>query len=121
MKFIGKNSDYDSANNSVRENTDKIVSWKIENTDKFLIKNIDEIESYIITNNLGELINMLVYVIYEKIFNEKILDDFISRNDPLSQVCTKEYILGVFKFGSFLSIIIGTVFLCAFSVKTFEV
>jgi hypothetical protein len=38
-------------------------------------------------------------------FNEKILDDFISRNDPLSQVCTKEYILGVFKFGSFLSII----------------
>lgn len=38
-------------------------------------------------------------------FNEKILDDFISRNDPLSQICTKEYILGVFKFGSFLSII----------------
>jgi hypothetical protein len=76
MKFIGKNSDYDSANNSVSENTDKIVSWKIENTDKFLIKNIDEIESYIITNNLGELINMLVYVIYEKIFNEKISDAF---------------------------------------------
>jgi hypothetical protein len=38
-------------------------------------------------------------------FNEKILDDFISRNDPLSQICTKEYILGVFKFGAFLSII----------------
>lgn len=38
-------------------------------------------------------------------FNEKILDDFISRNDPLCQICTKEYILGVFKFGSFLSII----------------
>jgi hypothetical protein len=38
-------------------------------------------------------------------FNEKILDNFISRNDPLCQICTKEYILGVFKFGSFLSII----------------
>jgi len=38
-------------------------------------------------------------------FNEKILDDFISRTDPLCQICTKEYILGVFKFGSFLSII----------------
>jgi hypothetical protein len=38
-------------------------------------------------------------------FNEKVLNDFNSRNDPLKQVCTKEYILGVFKFGSFLSII----------------
>lgn len=38
-------------------------------------------------------------------FNEKILEDFISRSDPLSQLCTKEYIMGVFKFGSFLSII----------------
>jgi hypothetical protein len=38
-------------------------------------------------------------------FNEKILEDFISRSDPLSQLSTKEYILGVFKFGSFLSII----------------
>lgn len=38
-------------------------------------------------------------------FNEKVLNDFNSRNDPLKQVCTKEYILGVFRFGSFLSII----------------
>jgi len=38
-------------------------------------------------------------------FNEKVLNDFNSRNDPLKQVCTKEYILGVMKFGSFLSII----------------
>jgi len=38
-------------------------------------------------------------------FNEKILDNFISRSDPLSQICTKEYIEGVFRFGSFLSII----------------
>lgn len=38
-------------------------------------------------------------------FNEKILGDFISQNDPISQICTKEYILGVFKFGSYLSII----------------
>ena len=38
-------------------------------------------------------------------FNEKVLNDFNTRNDPLKQVCTKEYILGVMKFGSFLSII----------------
>jgi hypothetical protein len=38
-------------------------------------------------------------------FNEKVLNDFNSRNDPLKQVCTKEYILGVFRFGSFLSIV----------------
>ena len=38
-------------------------------------------------------------------FNEKVLNDFNSRNDPLKQVCTKEYILGVFRFGSFLSIL----------------
>lgn len=38
-------------------------------------------------------------------FDEKILGDFISRNDPLCQICTKEYILGVFKFGSYLSIL----------------
>lgn len=38
-------------------------------------------------------------------FNEKILNDFNSRNDPLSQICTKEYILSVFKFGSYLSIL----------------
>lgn len=38
-------------------------------------------------------------------FNEKVLNDFNSRTNPLSQICTKEYILGVFKFGSYLSII----------------
>lgn len=38
-------------------------------------------------------------------FNEKVLNDFNSRNDPLKQVCTKEYILGVFRFGAFLSIV----------------
>lgn len=38
-------------------------------------------------------------------FNEKVLNDFNSRNDPLRQVCTKEYILAVIKFGSFLSIL----------------
>ena len=38
-------------------------------------------------------------------FNEKILSDFNSKNDPLGQICTKEYILGVFRFGSFLSVI----------------
>jgi len=38
-------------------------------------------------------------------FNEKVLNNFNSRTNPLSQICTKEYILGVFKFGSYLSII----------------
>ena len=38
-------------------------------------------------------------------FNEKVLEDFLSRNDPLKQICTKEYILGVLMFGSFLSIV----------------
>jgi len=37
-------------------------------------------------------------------FNEKILENFIGQSDPLSQICTKEYIEGVFKFGSYLSI-----------------
>jgi len=38
-------------------------------------------------------------------FNDKILSDFNSRNDPLKQICTKEFILNVFRFGSFLSIV----------------
>jgi len=38
-------------------------------------------------------------------FNGKILEDFINKNDPLCCVCTKEYIMGVFKFGSYLSIL----------------
>jgi hypothetical protein len=38
-------------------------------------------------------------------FNGKILEDFLSHNNPLCQICTKEYILGVLKFGSFLSIL----------------
>jgi len=38
-------------------------------------------------------------------FNKKVLEDFLSRNDPLKQICTKEYILGVLMFGSFLSIV----------------
>ena len=38
-------------------------------------------------------------------FNEKVLDDFLLKSDPLKQICTKDYIHGVYKFGSFLSII----------------
>ena len=37
--------------------------------------------------------------------NDKILDNFISYNDPLDNICTKEFILNVNKFGSFLSIV----------------
>ena len=64
MDIIKNNSDYNTDNNSVNESDDKIVSWKIVN-DSFKINNINDVESYIITNNLGELINMLVYSIYE--------------------------------------------------------
>jgi hypothetical protein len=38
-------------------------------------------------------------------FNEKVLNDFNSQNDPLKQICSKEYILNVLRFGSFLSIL----------------
>lgn len=38
-------------------------------------------------------------------FNEKVLNDINSRNSPFKQICTKEYILDVLKFGSYLSIL----------------
>jgi len=38
-------------------------------------------------------------------FNEKVLDDFLSKSNPLKQICTKDYIHGVYMFGSFLSVL----------------
>ena len=77
MKFIKKYSIHDD--DSIKENMNKIVSWKIEN--EFKIKDIDDVEMYIITNNLSELINMLIYMIYEKIKNDKISDVFFKKID----------------------------------------
>lgn len=38
-------------------------------------------------------------------FNNKIIENFINQNDPLKQIYCKEFIAGVFKFGSYLSMI----------------
>ena len=37
--------------------------------------------------------------------NDKILDNFISNNDPLDSICTKEFVENVLKFGAYLSMI----------------
>ena len=37
--------------------------------------------------------------------NDKILDNFISNNDPLDSICTKECVENVLKFGAYLSMI----------------
>jgi len=37
--------------------------------------------------------------------NDKILDNFISNNDPLDNICTKEFVENVLKFGAYLSMI----------------
>ena len=37
--------------------------------------------------------------------NDKILDNFISNSDPLDNICNKEFIINVLKFGSYLSMI----------------
>lgn len=77
IEFIEKYSDYDEKSKSIEENKSKIVSWMFE--DKLVINNIDDIDTYIITNNLNELINMLVYMIYEKITN--VQDVFFTKMD----------------------------------------
>lgn len=87
-------SDFDSSINSVKENKNKIVSWKI--FPDYNISNIDKLSTYIITNNLNELINMLVYMIYKiiepknisKIFFQKDELDFINKASPLDIIKT---------------------------------
>jgi len=37
--------------------------------------------------------------------NNKTLDNFGSFNDPLNSICSKEFVLNVLRFGSFLTII----------------
>lgn len=78
MKFIKEYSDFtmidDEASSSIKENTNKIVSWPIKN--ELEINNIDKVDSYLITNNLNGLIKVLVYTIYEKIKSSNISDVF---------------------------------------------
>jgi hypothetical protein len=38
-------------------------------------------------------------------YYEKIVKNFLSLNDPIELICSKEFVLGVFQFGSYLSII----------------
>jgi hypothetical protein len=38
-------------------------------------------------------------------FNEKVLNSCVVQGDPIKQICTKEYIHNVYKFGSYLSIV----------------
>lgn len=77
MKFIESNSDFDSGTKSVKENVNLIVSWKI--IDELEIKNIDDLNTWISTNNLNELVNMLVYMIYEKISKPNVSDVFFKK------------------------------------------
>jgi len=79
MKMIENYSYYDKSTNSVEENDDKIVSWQMGNI--LEIKDINKFEPYIITNNLNELIKMLVFMIYEKIKENKISDVFFKKLD----------------------------------------
>jgi len=37
--------------------------------------------------------------------NDKILDNFVNYNDPLDNICNKEFVINVMKFGAYLSII----------------
>jgi len=37
--------------------------------------------------------------------NDKILDNIISGNDPLDNICNKEFVINVLKFGAYLSIV----------------
>ena len=91
MDFIKDHSDYDQGTNSVKESDDKIVSWKIFN-ESFVIDSINNVQSYIITNNLGELINMLVYSIYEVLENENISNSFFGKVNLIIKGGTQEEI-----------------------------
>lgn len=82
MKFLKTNnvSDFDTTNNSIKENIDHIVSWMIK--DKLEIKDIDDMNTYIITEKLTDLINIIVYMIYKKINqNPEITDIFFDKQN----------------------------------------
>jgi hypothetical protein len=80
--------DVDKIPTSIKENPNKIGSFVILIDYQLNIVNYDEFsdnsknvnyDSYIISNNLGELVNMLVYTLYEKINN--ISDVFFEKKD----------------------------------------
>lgn len=82
MSLINNNPNYaksNSTDNSIEENPEKTVSWKIIKDYEF--DDIDKFDTYIITNNLNQLVNMLTYMIYEKIKPDDISEVFFSKKD----------------------------------------
>lgn len=75
MELIKDNSDMNGE--EVKESDNKTVVWAMK--DKVSINDIVIKEPYIITNNLSELINMLVYFLCEFIIkNDDIVDSFFN-------------------------------------------
>lgn len=79
INFIEKYSSTNSSNKSVNENSNSIVSWTIFNDYK--ITNIDKFNTYISTNNINELVNMLVYMIYKTIEPQNISNVFFQLDE----------------------------------------
>lgn len=79
MNFIKKYSNFNSSNESVDENSNKIVSWRI--SDDYKITNIDKFDTYVSTNNIDELVNMLVYMIYITIEPQNISNVFFQLDE----------------------------------------
>lgn len=79
MNFLEKYSNLSSSNKSVEENSNKIVSWVID--DNYTIFEIDKFNTYIATNNINELVNMLVFMIYKTIEPKNISKIFFQQDE----------------------------------------
>ena len=80
MNFLEKYSNLSSSSNkSVEENSNKIVSWVID--DNYTIFDIDKFNTYIATNNINELVNMLVFMIYKTIEPKNISKIFFQQDE----------------------------------------
>ncbi len=90
MNFIKDYSNFNLSNNSVNENSNPIVSWTMY--DDYKITNIDKFDTYISTNNMDELVNMLVYMIYITIEPKNISDVFFQLDEVNFINKTKETI-----------------------------
>lgn len=77
MYLLNKYSDFNSSINSVKENTNKIVSWNI--VPEYKITNIDKLDTYIITNEMNSLMQMLAYMIYKIIEPYNISEIFFKK------------------------------------------
>lgn len=78
QNILFKYSNWNPNKKSVGTNPDSLVNWNIKKDLSF--DSIDEIEPYIITKNLNELINMLVYEIYNKISKDDISRIFFTKS-----------------------------------------